>query len=266
MDKKTTDSRSVEKVLNQLRKLVDTDKFQSKVLTIRAALGIPVDGLEMTPQNKAHLGDPYYIPEGLVFEKNLQSKDFTRKVWELTGSIEDMLAVRDGLLSQIIRGYLYYDSLEVEEISSQMFWMDQPALCQFRDMGLMLSSLFKDGIVDSHRAIIFVEDLMRSAKQYPLLINIHPDATQRDIVSYIEKNWDRIERVQMKYLVSANKSLKNSKITVNQKNKDIRDFVYKNRNLSLKEISKNLAKELGEFRDEGAIGKIRSREKKRREE
>jgi hypothetical protein len=264
MDKKTTDSRSVEKVTNQLRKLVDTDKFQSEVFAIRAALGIPFKGHEMTQRDRDHLGDPFYMPENTEFDNGATKSSFQKQINILTKTLEDMLAIQSAFLKEVIKGYVYYNSLEFDEIAKRMPSSSKTALCEFRDWKLILMERFWNDEVDSDLAVGFAEELIRGAKVYPLTLGIHPDAGQEDIIAYIKANWERIKNAQTRYAVDPSKSIKNSKVKINEKNKKIKDFVYENRHLSLREISTKLSEELGIDRDIGAVGKIRSLEIKRR--
>lgn len=264
MNKKTTDSRSVKKVLNQLRKLVDTDKFQSEVLAIRAALGIPTEGLEMTQQDRDHLGDMFYTPERAIVDKETK-KNFIKQSNVLMRTLEDMLVVQGALLGQVIKNYVYYGSLELDETANQMPWWDKPALCEFKDWKSMLLERFWHGEVDADGAEEFVEELMLGIEQYPLILRIHPDASQRDIVSYIKNNWDQIEHAQWRYSVPKNKSVKNSKVTLNEDNRKIAALIHLYPNSTLKEIKTELQEQLGVTKSYDEIGKIRSLEKKRRQ-
>ncbi len=266
MDEKTTDSRSVGKIANQLRKLVDTDKFQSAVLAFRAALGIPSKGLEMTQRNRDHLGDPFYVPENSLWDKRSTRAKFIKQSNLFVSSLESNLAVKSHIfLNQVIKGYAYYGSLEFDEVAKQMPWSEKTALCEFKDWKLMLLERFWHGEVDPDLAPGFTEELIRGAEQYPLILRIHPDASQRDIISYIKENWNRIERAQSQYLVPKNNSVKNSKITLNEDNRKIVALVHLHPNSTLKEIKRLLKEQLGVTKTYEEVGKIRSTEKKRRQ-
>ncbi len=264
MDRKTTDSRSVEKITNQLRKLVDTDKFQSRVLAIRVALGIPTKGIEMTQRDRDHLGDPFYIPENTTLDNGATKSSFQKQINTLTKALEDMFAIQGAFLKEVIKCYVYYNSLEFDEVAKRMPSLSKTALCEFRDWKLILMERFWNDEVDSDLATGFVDELIRGARVYPLTLGIHPDAGKEDIIAYIKANWERIKNAQTHYAIDPSKSIKNSKIKINEKNKRIQDFVYENRHLPLRKISTKLFERLGVNKDIGAVGKIRSLEIKRR--
>lgn len=232
----------------------------------RAALGIPADGLELTEWNKNHLGDLFYVPENAGVDKGSKTGAFLRMSNKLVRPLANQLAVTNRMLNQIIKCYIYHDSIEVEEISNQMPFSEKPALCKLEETKLNLQERWRGDEADPDSAVEYIAALVRNADQYPISIKIHPDASQRDVLSYVKSEWKRIEAAQVRYPTHSKKAVKNSKVNVNDQNKRIADFIYKNRALPLKEIQRKLSTDLGvTTKDHGEIGKIRSLEKKRRQ-
>jgi hypothetical protein len=62
--------------------------------------------------------------------------------------------------------------------------------------------------------------------KYPVVLRIHPDASQRDIIEYIKTHWGLIKHYQDQY-TDRNKdaSFKNSKTKENLKLKERNDFI-----------------------------------------
>lgn len=94
---------------------------------------------------------------------------------------------------------------------------------------------------------------------YPISLNIHKFATKRDVLDYVNKNWDII--------ISYIEEYRENKVNFRQRKLDrkITDFVWEHKNLSLKELKKELDKSHpnnGLVYNE--IGKIISLEKRRR--
>ena len=101
------------------------------------------------------------------------------------------------------------------------------------------------------------KSLKNTSEKYPIAIYINPNSSQRQIVDFISTYWDWIQKQR-------NGDLKNF-TKVRSRNKQVRnDFVYKNRHLPIKKITKLVQENFGEFLDEGNIGKIISQETKKR--
>ena len=95
------------------------------------------------------------------------------------------------------------------------------------------------------------------AKKYPVALYINPEASQRQLKDFISKNWDQIKMHRKKGQGTFG--------NIRKRNKQLRnDFIYENRELPLVQIREKLRLELGEFLDDGLIGKIIQLEKKKR--
>ncbi len=103
---------------------------------------------------------------------------------------------------------------------------------------------------------------------FPIAIRISPQATQRDIIDFIEKHAFFIKQMQEFHL----KEVRGQKIgkvkKKDPKTAERNDFIYEHRHLSRKEIMHALAEKFGPdgIIDYGHISKVISLEKKRRKE
>lgn len=103
-----------------------------------------------------------------------------------------------------------------------------------------------------------------SDKEYfPISVRISPYASKNDIIDLVNKTYkDIIQPIQKKYQKEGVcMSVKRGR------SKEVRkkyDFVFKNRQLPLEQIRKNISEELGLALDTGEIAKMISLEKKRR--
>lgn len=103
-------------------------------------------------------------------------------------------------------------------------------------------------------------------EHYPVSVRISPYASKRDILDYVERFFPYILHTQKDYI---NKNIKIGKFKTRKTNiQERNDFIYKNRNLSRKEIMRLVGDKFGPNAviDYGYIGKIISMEKKRRKE
>mgnify|MGYP001574856541 FL=1 len=259
------DSQSVKKVFNQLQKTIDTEWFQSEILKIRSELGVPSEGFTMTKHDRANLGSMFYIPDGVLLRGEERKTDFLRNANILIRPLIDRLVVKNTVLSEVIKSYLFYDVLEIDSVAHHFFWREKPGLCELYDQKMALQERFANNEDDEALAMSYVTELTQKSDYYPVVIRLHPEAGQRDIVDYVKKNWDRIKQVLSQYEVDRRKSVKNTKIHINSERKKIADFVYRHRQFTLKEIKAKLKDEMGISRSYEEIGKIKSLEIKRRQ-
>lgn len=98
---------------------------------------------------------------------------------------------------------------------------------------------------------------------YPVSLRISPFVSQGDIEDFVKRYYkETIKPLQVKY---RNKKLKIGRVR-EHKNRIRDDFIYKNKHLSLKEISGLVKDKFNKDLDEGHIGKIISLERSRRKE
>jgi hypothetical protein len=262
--KKSTDSQSVKKILNQLQNLMETEWFKTEVLKIRAELGIPAEGLAITQKDSETIGSTFYVPEKAGLAKGDETHQFIKKLNTLTKPLADRLIISSTFLREVIKCYICHNTLEIDQIARNTPYMEKTGLCVLEDRKLILQERFRGG-ADPFLFPDFIEDLIADAERYPVILKLHPDFGYRDFLSYLKINWKTIQQKLSQYEVHDEKSVKNSKVEINLRNKSIKDFIYDHRHLPLKLIATRMREELGIIKDQGDISKIRGNEKKRRE-
>jgi hypothetical protein len=101
-------------------------------------------------------------------------------------------------------------------------------------------------------------------KTYPVRIYVHPQASKRDILDYVKKCYNpgikrRLEKNKNSDIDLGSARKRSERIQKRDR------FIYQHRDLKYKEISRKVAEKFDEPLDEGYIGKIISREKKKRQ-
>lgn len=257
------------KILVNFKKITATDHFEKEVIRIRKDLKIPPKGITLTKEQLENIGD--YIKTAEPEEYNFIARGFhwecKSKYPEETKKLLAMFPAMNGHLALLLRNYIYYNIFLYAELADYSDpTLNVCRLIEAEEEGLVfrIDEEGEGGIsVRSHNQA--VDEMICS---YPVSIRIHPDASQNDVVDFIKKNWSLIKGYQIK---SRSKegvhSFKNSKIKVNERVKERNEFIYKNRDLPRKAIMSLLAEKYGTVAllDPGAIGKVISLEKKKRE-
>ncbi len=163
--------------------------------------------------------------------------------------IYDEIAEEYGLDDELMHGILLEDIMGKSDYLGEV--CDLAVMRDTVDLLLHPEDAWMPPMIN-HRLQTFVS-------AYPVSINIHKFATKRDVLDYINKNWDII--------VSFIEDYRENKVNFRQRKLDrkITDFIWEHKNLSLKELKKELDKSHpnnGLVYNE--IGKIISLEKRRR--
>jgi hypothetical protein len=164
--------------------------------------------------------------------------------------IYDEIAEEYGLDDELMHDILLEDIMGKSDDLGEVF--DLATMRDTVDLLLHPEDAWKPPMVN-HRLQTFLA-------AYPISINIHKFATKRDVLDYINKNWDII----VSYIESY-KDGKQVRFRQRKLDRKISDFIWEHKNLSLKELKKELDKSHpnnGLVYNE--IGKIISLEKRRR--
>ena len=219
------------KMWNYFLDIFESEKFQNEIIELRKKFNIFVE--ELCQQ------DEHILPPKIVASEIYRKVQ--NEVWELC----KRHAIHPFDFSSVIEWYLYYD--------------------QFVEINNDFDScnLFKTVDVLQEKEEPFGKDIQEADDvAFPISIRISPYASQRDLIDYIKKTYPHgIGFLQDQY---KNKSIsigknRSRKKTIRERN----DFIYKNRNKSLKAIRQLLAS-MNIFLDDGHISKIISLEKGRR--
>jgi|GEM_PF-2425681 len=256
-----------EKKLNiRFRKLVDTEKFQSHIIVVRKNLGLPKDGLMASELDIANLTNHLYWPENQFFIDNAEKGAFLRG---LNHAIIDLLkdfTISSSFFRLVTRHYIVFNQLFLHEIRENFY--DNSNLCAVIDAKEILNEIISDksdlDLTDEFIKDTYIQIMRTKTDNYPIVIGLHSDASQRDIIDFVKKNWPLIEIRRLGYKKDGKVGLRHAKTKINTVVQERNRIIYENRKLATKEIRGILA-EKQIFLDDGHIRKIISLEKEKRE-
>lgn len=265
LEKKRT--QGFKKLNNYFLEVVKSDTFQNAVGYIRNMYYIPKKGFPSPFKEGAiDLLMPHEDPKEWVYGGDKEENDF------FTHDIE-MLCRRFFLYHDtwrfVIRNYIFFNRLpdldkNIEEIYD---------LCEISDIEAEKEELKKYQKYKKYKNLLeaFVSQLAERDMLFPVRINVSPYASKRDILDFIQKNYDYIKEIQNKHKMKGVKigKIRSRNPLIQKRNQ----FIYENRHRPLKEIRKLIVKQFKGildnellFMDDGYIGKIISLEKKSRKE
>ncbi|MEI6144329.1 MAG: hypothetical protein WCP91_01880 [Candidatus Berkelbacteria bacterium] len=228
-------SQAHKKLWNYFLALSKTDEFINLVADLRKKYKIPKDG---------------FISEERISPPPRLENRFNAD-HEIIKAIEEY-CLKYGLhplgFFMLIEDHIYYGGeLEPDDGFSQL------SLCTTSD-------LFEESIDPFDPSTQEADN-----KLFPIAIRLSPYATERDILDFVKKTYKTTIKPALD--MYKNKDSLIGKIKARDgKIQERNEFIYQNRNLSLKELSDKVSDKFKEHLDEGLIGKIRSIELKRRKE
>jgi len=247
-----------QKLLRYLDDYLESNKFQLKIKILREKFGIPQNGFPISQERELSLSqnnnfiNRIYLPEKL---KEIPLRNINLAIKE---AIKDFSLENNGVFP-FFRLYLFYnkkfDFPFVEKLPH-----DETNLCGIERVKFDLNE-YSSAIPPEYA----IKILKQKYDKYPVSIKIHPSASSKDLIIFIKKNWLYIKSLLEEYEDKKSKVGKSRKR--NPQIKERNQFIYENRYLSYKEISKKVRKkfpDISESIDQGSIGKIISIETKRR--
>lgn len=230
------EGQSFEKMRNSFYDFTKKKVFQEFILNLRGKYKIPQNGFQIN-------GNTWSTPP----------TNWEYEMWE-TEHRQIQRAIKDFCKDQQIPSKDWEFTIEQYLFFNQMFISPEPNshnICYITDMATKQDSVGQE----------LNEDLVTA---YPVGLLISPYASERDVLNYVEKIFiTEIVPIQKKYRKEGSfigkSRAKNSRV---QKRNDL---IYKNRNLPVKQIAKLIAQESKEIMDEGAICKILSLERQKRD-
>ncbi len=219
---------------NYFAEILHTDSFKTAIRDIRLKYDIPIEG---------------FNPDNILSKSNSEVRLMTPPEW----SCRPNFTILNKQLSKDITTLCEHNELYGEQ------WHDAVYEHIFWNTELYLNETWPD------YDVCFLGDTNNQSykKMYPIVIRVSQYAPISNIVEFIERNKKEILELQ-EPLRKKNVSLagvRTKKLSL----KDRDDFIYEHRNLTTKKIGSLLMKEKGIDMDYGAIGKIISIQKKRRE-
>jgi hypothetical protein len=255
------------KILLQFERFVETVFFKKEVARIRKAIKIPVDGIKPSPEDLIRLTDLFRIPTNFPVKK-LDKGHHPMDLLNIeTRKIVDMLPVNNIYLTALVKYYILFDKLLYTELTEFREYFRKANVCEIEDAQGEFEEYAPNDDPESFFSIrAYIEMLEEKLWKYPVVIRIHPDASQRDIIEYIKTHWSLVKYYQDQYVNEEREtSFKNSKTKENIRLKERNDFIYQNKDLPRKTIMQMVNKGFGADLDQGSIGKIISLERKKRE-
>ncbi len=234
---KSWNSQGRVKIENYAKEVVRTTRFQERVLELRKKYEIPVNGFPQVDNRTVP-------PREWVHSHS----DTNRELWK---DVEKMCADY-GL------HFVYWS----DPIQSVLFYNEPLEAMHGADLCLLVD-------LQSEGEDPFSKEIQEADNRfYPLAIRISPQATQRDIIDFIEKHDVFIKQMQEHYLKDATGQKIGKVKKKNPKVQERNDFIYENRNLPRRKIMEAIADKFGSEAviDYGHISKIISLEKQKRKE
>jgi hypothetical protein len=269
MDTEENLTKGEKKILLQFERLIETEPFKKEVKRLRSLLKLPVNGIEPTKEDLKELSNTFRIPDNLPIKKPKDGHFPLRQFNIESRKIISLLPIDNLYLSSLVKRYVLFNKFFYDELEDLKRYLHAVNVCELEDAQSEFDEYAPaedpEDFYSSFSVKAYIEMLQNKLWKYPVVVRIHPDASQRDIIEFIKKHWVEIKHYQDQYINRRkDASFKNSKTTENKKIKERNDFIYKNRHLPRKEISTLVAKTFNEYLDYGHIGKIISLENKKR--
>jgi len=243
-------SQGYEKLRSYFKEVIRTESFQKQIDSIRKKHNIPLDGFAF---------DNNYMPLGLPAKWHLENKNDFMATLSISRDIRKLCRRLDLYDSdpwmEILWDYIVYnDSVFIFNPSAYAY-----DLCLITDGMRPMKDFDPEDPEDKH---LFSGLSFNTHIAFPVAIIISPYASKRDILDFVSKNFKGIELLQKKY---QKKGIKIGKIKI--KSKEKRDqFIYEHKGMPLKKIRKLVWQRFGETLDDGHVGKILSKETKKRKD
>ncbi len=259
MDEKTQGHK---KVVNHLRDIIKTTKFQQEVQILRKKYFIPENGYQLT---QAHLDDPWNLTSPPIeWDEMIEREKVTNASNRLEEDADDLCA-RFGVYSRT-----YPNPIEVYLMYNHLHFFGEEFIafnvCALDDVESRNSREEKGYVHSEDMREYYKKESIELDKFFPVFLRISPNASLRDILDFVRAGYWEIKGRQMRYATTTIKigDSKTKDPEIQKRN----DFIFENRNLPRKEIMKLVNKQfpdLSDFPDPGTIAKIISTERKRRE-
>lgn len=247
--------KKINKLVNPLDDFIDSDYFQGEVKILRKKWGIPKNGFPMPAKVKDNMSKYeygiFYTPEKLLAVKSEALKPINLAI----KGISRQFPIHDITIDAIVKIYLFHNKKIFQLLDDTI---DEVNLCRIEEI---------KGQIEEFESLSGAENtleiLKRKFKDYPVVIKLHPDISQRELIEYIKRNWHIITNLHLGQYKNKNSILGKTRRRDQQIQKRD-DFIYKHKKLPRRQIAMLLNKKFDEFLDVGHIGKIISLESRRR--
>lgn len=262
-----------QKVLNYIDAFIDSSQFQWEVSVLRKTFKMPVGGFKLPKKVFNKYGN-------VIMPNKIKKEDVRMEFNSILRGVSDALSIDSFKTIDILKIFTLYNIKYYEIFSNDKIYPtvgdhfgkyikypeDMPNhtedflnLCR---VGNIKSDLENYESLFSANKVINI--LKNNYKKYPVVISIHPDTSQNDLIKYIKSHWDSIAFYS--YFSKDKKSKMGKTKTKNIAIKNRDEFIFKNRDKTGKEIGRLVLEKFKESLPYEYIPKIIFREKKKRQE
>ncbi len=233
-NKKSYLTQGDKKLLISFRRFLKREPVLLKIQDLRKKYDIPKNGLKKNEVFKPN-EDGYQIYVGdFDFPIRIDFNSALRK--DIKEYLLEEFPVKSNFIIHLTKMFILYNNIDdyidfdksKEEVDLELFNIFD--LVDDMEIGYDVMNDRDAGTGQIHG---FIEEIMNRGMEYPISIGIPNGATKRDLLEYIKKNWNKIEKLR-------NSKKENKKwLAVRKSNPEIErrdDFIYKHRKKSLKEI------------------------------
>ncbi len=253
-----SDFQPQQKILNFLDEYIKSDAFQKAILQLREEIGIPSTGLNISENDLTQLLDSKMrflrVAIGIVSTENRKEVKLRLR------KIEESFPVSSMDITFAFEIYFYYNKY-LRKLFEDALFIDN--VCKIVPARSDMIEYCAD---DPEINEIYIAHQENLTAKYPIALYISQDATQRDVVAYVQQVWDLFIHYSKEYKDKGSKvgKIKRKKSSIKERN----DFIYQNRHLPRKKIMELITDTFGADKtvDYGYIGKIISVEKKKRKD
>ena len=263
MNAKKELSKPANKVKNVLVDFLDKEATQKAILKLREVHNLPTKGLDFEEgKHDKFPYEAYYIMWSGAREagvENNESDEIRKEVHKLIGLLEIKLPI------SLVEFYFYYNELPKDQnyLTEEL---EDSKLCSFLDAGEEFRQYNSDDnseLMESYR--ITAGGRFRN---HPLAIFFSPFATRNDLIETFDQAKEEILKTQEIYREKLTSNKDMPSFTASRKRstkvKDIRDFIYANRDTGSKDLMKMVSNNFSKVYSPSEITKIISEEREKR--
>lgn len=236
-----------EKVIQQLRLFVSSNVFLDTRKELRRKYNIKPDGINETLELGTDIFGKYFF----WIDENIERPRYNFTECFPEEKDNDFFNIDIFKLNKDIDILIKYFDLDLKIIRLLII------------MKIIFKKVDAIEILKRHSNLLF--HITTDATQnttHPIIIKIHPDSSITDLINYIKENKEELDYFRKIYLTKNRDKIyhfsesKKSKRSRSEETQKVFDFIWKNRFLSGKEISKKLRAELNVSKTPKNINKI----------
>ena len=259
-----------QKLIVQFQKWFETEGIEAKVLELREQIGIPPEGIPITDEDLKQIGSLTLTPQNLPFTERGKVIMCLRGCFAATREFLEGQPLLDNMyFKHVLRSYIFFNKFLFDDVRASLpITLRLTNLCDLNDAKENLEEYLgtkEEEFDDPEMSEMYIGSQRSLTNLFPIALNIHPEASQRDIIDFIKKNWSYIKALQ-KRRKKENTRVLHSRTKINESIKERNELINKwhKEGRSTKDIRKKLANRK-QFLDDGHILKIISMARKKHE-